>query len=253
MLMALQRMAAVVRRYPGHYPKVDFIQGVPLDLDRDSLINPSARNLVVLDDLMSKTAKDSRINQLFTEGSHHKNLSVIAINHNLYLNKDPTHRRNCHYLQLVMFNNPVDQQQVMILARQMHPGNPQHLMRHFQTATSVSYGYLLIKLKTFTHEHLRMRTNVFDQKIIRGDPSDIVKDSAQLIPTTCPIEEEDMPSCDDCGLLFENIHSLQKHVKNWCHESNKRKRENDEVLSESPKKVKLEKWKSYDSDDSMCD
>ena len=53
------------------YPKVDFIQGIPLDLDQDSFINPSARNLVILDDLMSTAAKDSRVNELFTEGSHH--------------------------------------------------------------------------------------------------------------------------------------------------------------------------------------
>ena len=62
-----------------------------------------------------------------------------------------------------------------------------------------------------------------------------------------------MPSCDDCGLLFENIHNLQKHVKNWCHESNKRKRQNDEFLIESPKKPKLDEWMRYDSDDSTDD
>ena len=233
------------------YPKVEFIQGIPLDLDQDSFINPSARNLVILDDLMSTTAKDSRVNELFTEGSHHRNLSVIAINQNLYFNKDPTQRRNCHYL--VMFNNPVDQQQVMTLARQMYPGNPQNLLKHFQGATSRPYGYLVIDLKPFTPEHLRMRTDVFDKKIIRRGPLDIVKKSPELIWKTCPIREEEMPSCDDCGLLFENTHNLQKHVKNWCHESNKRKRENDEFLIESPKKPKLDEWMHYDSDDSMDD
>ena len=25
-------------------------------------------------------------------------------------------------------------------------------------------------------------------------------------------------ACDDCGLLFENVHDLQRHVKNWCPE-----------------------------------
>lgn len=84
---------------------------------------------MILDDLMTSSAKDSRINELYTEGSHHRNLSVIAINQNLYYNKDPTQRRNCHYL--VMFNNPIDQQQVMTLARQMYPSDPQRLMRHF--------------------------------------------------------------------------------------------------------------------------
>lgn len=70
---------------------------------------------------MSTAAKDSRINELFMEGSHHRNLSVMAIDQNMYYNKDPTQTRNCHYL--VLFNNPVDRQQVMILARQIYPEN----------------------------------------------------------------------------------------------------------------------------------
>ena len=64
-------------------PRVDFIQGIPLELDQDSFIHPGTKNLVILDDLMSTAAKDSRINELFTEGSYHRNLSVVAINQNL--------------------------------------------------------------------------------------------------------------------------------------------------------------------------
>ena len=94
-------------------PRVDFIQGIPLELDQDSFIHPGTKNLVILDDLMSTAAKNSRINELFTEGSHHRNLSVVAINQNLYYNIDPTQRGNCYYL--VLFNNPVDKQQVMTI------------------------------------------------------------------------------------------------------------------------------------------
>ena len=121
------------------------------------------RNLVILDDLMTSSAKDPRMNELFTEGSHHRNLSVIALNQNLYFNKDPTQRRNCHYL--VLFNNPVDQQPVMTLARQMYPGNHQHLVRRFKEATSKPYGYMVIDLKPFTHEHQRLRTDIFDPPV----------------------------------------------------------------------------------------
>jgi len=37
---------------------------------------------------MSTAAKDPRVNDLFTEGSHHRNLSVIAINQNKKDTKD---------------------------------------------------------------------------------------------------------------------------------------------------------------------
>lgn len=33
--------------------------------------------------------------------------------------------------------------------------------------------------------------------------------------TKTDLHSQDMSSCDDCGLLFENIHDLQRHVKRW--------------------------------------
>ena len=100
-------------------PEVQFIQGIPPDLDQDSVVDPSVRNLLILDDLMSSATKDPRITDLFTEGSHHRNRSVIILSHNLYFSKDPTQRRNAHYL--VLFKSPVDKQQIKTLARQMYP------------------------------------------------------------------------------------------------------------------------------------
>jgi hypothetical protein len=34
------------------HPHVEFIKGIPLDLEQDSFIQPGIRNLVILDDLM---------------------------------------------------------------------------------------------------------------------------------------------------------------------------------------------------------
>lgn len=96
-------------------PSVEFIKGIPMDLEKDSFLNHLTRNVLTLDDMMSSVSKDHRINELFTEGSHHRNLSVIAINQSLFYNKDPTQRRNYHYL--VFFKTPIDKQQVMTLAR----------------------------------------------------------------------------------------------------------------------------------------
>jgi hypothetical protein len=40
--------------------------------------------MVVLNDLYSESGKDKRITDLFTEGSHHRTLTVISINQNLF-------------------------------------------------------------------------------------------------------------------------------------------------------------------------
>lgn len=81
-------------------------------------------------------------------------LSVISINQNLFGNNDPTQRRNCHYL--VLFNNPVDRQSVMTVARQMYPGHTEKFMKTFEKATKYPYGYLLVDLKPFTPDESRL-------------------------------------------------------------------------------------------------
>ena len=70
------------------WPNVEFEQGIPLDLEKDSYLDPTVRNMIVVDDLMTIASKHPRITDLFTEGSHHRNLSVVVLNQNLYFSKD---------------------------------------------------------------------------------------------------------------------------------------------------------------------
>ena len=53
-------------------PNIRFVKGVPGDME--TLINPSIRNLVVIEDLMHELSNDQRITNLFTKGCHHRNL-----------------------------------------------------------------------------------------------------------------------------------------------------------------------------------
>ena len=63
-------------------PNISFVEGVPGDLE--SMINPSIRSLVVIDDLMHELSNGQRITSLFTKSSHHRNLSVIFILQNIF-------------------------------------------------------------------------------------------------------------------------------------------------------------------------
>ena len=200
-------------------PKVEFIQGIPVDLEHDSYFDPQLRNMIILDDLMSTASKDPRINDLFTEGSHHRNLSVIILNQNLYFGRDPTQRRNCHYL--VLFNNPIDKQQIMTLARQMYPGNVSYFTQHFNDAVDIPFGHLLVDLKPTTEEKNRLCKNAFR----RFDESDIAINTSQNSSDTHSVRNSPsnqvcnivMESCDDCGTVFDSKHDVQRHIReNWC-------------------------------------
>lgn len=235
-------------------PGVEFIQGIPNDLDDDDYFDPRMNNLLILDDLFSESGKDKRITELFTEGSHHRSLSVISINQNLFGTKDPTQRRNCHYM--VLFNNPIDKQSVMTLARQMYPGQCDILLKQFVKATKYPYGHLLVDLKPFTPEHQRLKcirqnspnseatSHVTPQETIKEEvvpkvnhsSSDVQSD--QIVDLAEPTMTEKMNSCDDCGLLFDTPHDVQRHVKRgWCMENKE----------ESPNKK--QKMEEDDSDD----
>jgi hypothetical protein len=95
---------------------------------------------------MPQSAKDKRISDLFTKGSHHRNLSII------YIVQDVFHQGkemrnislNAHYI--VLFKSPRDKQQISMLATQVNPGRVQEFMRSYEDATNRPHGYLMLDL-----------------------------------------------------------------------------------------------------------
>ena len=87
-----------------------------------SYFDVNKRDLMVFDDQMIDASKDKRIVNLFTRGSHHRNLSVIYIVQNLFHQGKGSRSisLNSHYL--VLFKNPRDKLQILTLAKQMYPG-----------------------------------------------------------------------------------------------------------------------------------
>ena len=74
------------------------------------------------DDQIIDTSKDKRIVNLFTRGSHHRNLSVIYVVQNLFHQGKGSRSRSLNSHYLVLFKNPRDKLQILTLAKQMYPG-----------------------------------------------------------------------------------------------------------------------------------
>ena len=74
----------IVWCYSQWQPHIEFVKGIPTALEQDSYFDVNKRNLIVFDDQMIDASKDKRIVNLFTRGSHHRNLSVIYIVQNLF-------------------------------------------------------------------------------------------------------------------------------------------------------------------------
>ncbi len=193
-----ERIVYMYRRWQPMYdemqstvtPPIEFVKGIPMDVEQDHYLDSTIPNLIIMDDLMSVTSKDKRINEMFTTDSHHRNCSVITINQNLYYSKDPTQRRNCHYL--ILFNNPVDKLCIMTLGRQMYPNNSKYFVRHFEEAVSKPYGYLLVDLKSTTPEHLRLRGNALNESesIRRSNQMTKERNNSSQIDYTARVQSE---------------------------------------------------------------
>jgi hypothetical protein len=113
----------------ANIPNINFIEGLPTDLE--SQIDPSIRNLIVIDDLMSEVSNDKRLTDIFTKGSHHKNLSCIFILQNMFHQGKELRNisLNAHYM--VLFKSPRDSSQINHLAKQMHPGHVKYMQEAF--------------------------------------------------------------------------------------------------------------------------
>ena len=140
-------------------PNITFIEGVPSDLE--SVINPSIRNLVVIDDLMQELSNDPRLTNLFTKGCHHRNLSVIFILQNIFHRGKELRDMSLNSHYLVLFKSPRDSSQVIHLAKQMLPGHSKYMQEAFQDSKKRPHGYLLYDLKPETPSDFRLRTNIF--------------------------------------------------------------------------------------------
>ena len=106
--------------------------------------------LLIIDDLMQET--NDTVANMFTKGSHNRNISVVFLAQNLFpKNKFArTMSLNAHYM--VLFKNPRDVSQFANLARQMYPKTSLFAVEAYRA---------LVDLRPEQDEELRLRTNIF--------------------------------------------------------------------------------------------
>ena len=177
-------------------PNIEFVQGIFRDTDFDT----SQPTLLIMDDQMREGTQSGDMCDLFTEGSHHRNVSVICVLQNLYYKGKENRTMSLNSSYLVMFKNPRDQQQVAVLARQMYPNRPQHFVTEYDRATREPYGYLFVDLKQDTPDDQRLKTYPFEPPCDPVCPADTVAYNFNT-------PEEHRPSRN----VADNINTPQEH------------------------------------------
>lgn len=142
---------------PGS-PKIEFRDGLPNPEDYST--DNHKKKLIIIDDLMRESSGHTIVD-LFTKGSHHKNISVIFITQNIFHQGSGQRDISLNTNYIVIFKNPRDRAQIQHLARQVFPENPKFLSEAYHNATTPPHGYLLLDLKQTTPDNLRLRTGIF--------------------------------------------------------------------------------------------
>jgi hypothetical protein len=145
----------------NNIPNITFNKGLPTISQIESISAEKKHSIVVLDDLMSEVVKNSEIEHLFTRGAHHKNLSIIFLNQNMFCQgkNAKTINLNCHYL--VLFKNLRDSSQIRRLGQQIFPGESSLLVDAYKDCMQEPYGYLVVDLSPVSHQKHRLRTHIF--------------------------------------------------------------------------------------------
>ncbi len=146
----------------AHLPKIEYLRN---ETDYDDLLDsfdPSATNLLVLDDQMNEgKEKANAFGNLFTKGSHHRSITIVYMMQNVFEKggSNRTINLNAHYL--IMFKNPRDARQSHVLGSQMYPKNPRFLSEAFEDATSkAAHSYLALDFRQETDQLLRVLSNL---------------------------------------------------------------------------------------------
>ena len=141
-------------------PHIEFVKGIPTALEQDSYFDVNKRNLIVFDDQMIDASKDKRIVNLFTRGSHHRNLSVIYIVQNLFHQGKGSRNIYKPKRSLSDIIQESTRQIADLDCGQAWENGFHFFLNQYEEAVKIPFGYPLIDQKTSTQDNCRQRTNV---------------------------------------------------------------------------------------------
>ena len=144
-------------------PFIKFHSGLPNDTEINSFADINQHKIVIADDLMGSLTQSNVISDLFTRGSHHKNLTVIYINQNIFCpgKHSRTINLNTHYM--IIMRNPRDVSTMKVLGRQLGIGNALH--EAYTDVHKSPYSYLVTDIHPSSDEQYKLLTNIFQVKI----------------------------------------------------------------------------------------
>ena len=114
-------------------------------IDKDNFFHRNKNNLVICDDLITLSADNQKIADLFSEGAHCRNLSIANFAQNLFTfgKHANTHRRN-----ILLFKLPTRMKIKFVIWVRLFPGQLQSFLNVYYETIEQLYAHLIIDNKT---------------------------------------------------------------------------------------------------------
>lgn len=110
---------------------------------------------------MHKAIQDVDIELLFTQGCHHRRLSVIFITQNICPRGSNSRTIALNTYYLVPMKNMRNASQITTLSRQLYPGPSRFMIDSYTDATKQTFGYIVVDTSPQGNDKYRLRTNIF--------------------------------------------------------------------------------------------
>jgi hypothetical protein len=139
---------------------IEFVKGLQSVVEDEDFFDTHQQNLLIMDDLAMAVCNDPKTSKMFTQGIHHRNISVIFILQNLYKQGKAMRDITLNAQYFVIFKNVRDVNQIGVLGRQM--GLP-HLSEAYRKITEQAFQPVVIDMKPNTKDYLRIRSHIFPE------------------------------------------------------------------------------------------
>ena len=136
-------------------------QGLPSAEELDEFTGDRRHKLIMIDNLMHKVVQDKEMELLFTQGTHHRCVSVILIKQNLYPGGKHARTIALNMWYTILMKNLRDVSQVGILGRQLYPGRGKAFLKAYEDTVGSKEGYLIVDTSPHGDDWYRLRSRVF--------------------------------------------------------------------------------------------
>jgi len=105
------------------------------------------------------------VSELFTKGSHHRNISLILITQNLFHQGQSSRYITLNSKYIVVFKNHRDKTQIVHLARQVCPENIARFHKTYLEVCKEHHKYLFLDITQSINDLLRFGNKIFPGEI----------------------------------------------------------------------------------------